>query len=64
MQKVWYRASKNAWYATILEGGRQKQVRLLKAPNDKHGRRLPPGATRGPLTGSAIPATPVNQDFH
>jgi integrase len=40
MHKVWYRTSKNAWYATILEGGRQKQVRLLQAPNDFHGRKL------------------------
>lgn len=40
MQKVWYRTSKNAWFATILEGGRQKQIRLVNAPNDKHGRKL------------------------
>src|SRR3954447_16375876 len=40
MQKVWFRKSKNAWFATILEGGRQKQIRLVNAPNDKHGRRL------------------------
>lgn len=40
MQKVWYRTSKQAWFATILEGGRQKQIRLLKATNDKHGRRM------------------------
>jgi integrase len=40
MQKVWYRTSKNAWFATILEGGRQKQIRLVNAPNDKNGRRL------------------------
>jgi integrase len=40
MQKVWYRKSKNAWYATILEGGRQKQIRLVNAPDDKHGKKL------------------------
>ena len=40
MQKVWYRKSKHAWFATILEGGGQKQIRLVTAPNDKAGRQL------------------------
>jgi integrase len=40
MQKVWFRKSKNAWFATILEAGIQKQIRLVTAPNDKHGKRL------------------------
>lgn len=40
MQKVWYRKSKNAWFTTILEGGRQKQLRLVNAPNDKYGKKL------------------------
>src|SRR6476646_4240489 len=40
MQTVWFRKSKNARFATILEGGRQKQIRLLNAPNDRHGRKL------------------------
>lgn len=40
MQKVWFRKSKNAWFATIVEQGRQKQIRLVNAPNDKHGRKL------------------------
>jgi hypothetical protein len=40
MQTVWYRTSKNAWFATILEGGRQKQIRLVNAPNDRHSRKL------------------------
>jgi integrase len=40
MQKVWYRKSKQAWFATILEGGHQKQIRLVNAPNDKQGRKL------------------------
>lgn len=40
MQKVWFRKSKNAWFATILEGGRQKQIRLVTAPNDRDGRKL------------------------
>jgi integrase len=40
MQKVWYRTSKNAWFATVLDGGKQKQIRLLQAPNDRHGRKL------------------------
>lgn len=40
MQKVWYRTSKNAWFTTLLEAGRQKQLRLVNAPNDKHGKKL------------------------
>jgi hypothetical protein len=40
MQTVWFRKSKNAWFATLLDGGRQKQVRLVTAPNDRHGRKL------------------------
>ena len=40
MQKVWFRKSKHAWFATLLEGGRQKQIRLVNAPNDKHGKKL------------------------
>ena len=40
MQKVWYRKSKNAWFATILEAGQQRQLRLVTAANDKHGRKL------------------------
>jgi hypothetical protein len=59
MQKAWYRSSKNAWFATILEAGRQKQIRLVTAPNDKDGKKLAePGAgswvktTRASLTSS------------
>jgi integrase len=40
MQSVWYRKSKNSWFATVLENGRQKQLRLVTAPNDKHGKKL------------------------
>lgn len=40
MQKVWFRKSKSAWFATILDDGRQKQIRLVTAPDDKHGKRL------------------------
>ncbi len=40
MQTVWFRKSKNAWFATILEGGNQKQIRLVNAPNDKNGKKL------------------------
>lgn len=40
MQKVWFRTSKNAWFATIVEHGRQKQIRLLNAPNTRDGKKL------------------------
>ena len=40
MQTVWFRKSKNAWFATLLENGRQTQVRLVNAPNDRHGKKL------------------------
>jgi integrase len=40
MQRVWYRKSKNAWFAYISEGGTRKQLRLLQAPNDRHGKKL------------------------
>jgi integrase len=40
MQKVWYRKSKQCWFATITEGGRQQQIRLVKAPNDRDGKKL------------------------
>ncbi len=40
MQKVWYRTSKNAWFTTLLESGKQKQLRLINAPNDRDGKKL------------------------
>lgn len=40
MQKVWYRKSKKAWFATILESGKQKQLQLLNAPNTRDGKKL------------------------
>lgn len=40
MQKVWFRKSKNAWFATIFEAGQQKQIRLVNAPNDRDGKKL------------------------
>ena len=40
MQKVLFRKSKNAWFATILESGQQKQISLVTAPNDKHGKMI------------------------
>jgi hypothetical protein len=40
MQKVWYRKSKNIWFATIVEQGRQKRLRLLNAPHTRDGKKL------------------------
>lgn len=39
MQKVWYRKSKHAWFATLRIGGKQQQIRLVTAPNDRDGRK-------------------------
>jgi integrase len=40
MQKVWYRTSKECWFATITNGGRQQQIRLISAPNNRDGKQL------------------------
>ena len=40
MQKVWHRKQTGCWYASIKEGGTYRQVKLVKAPNDKHGEKL------------------------
>jgi len=40
MQKVWYRTSKGSWYGTFTEQGHQKQIRLVKAPKTKEGKKL------------------------
>jgi hypothetical protein len=40
MQKVWYRASNNSWYATFTEGWCQKQRKLINGPNDNAHKRL------------------------
>lgn len=40
MHKVWYRASKGSWFVTFHEGGQRKQLRLVKAPKTREGRKL------------------------
>ncbi len=41
MQKVWYRKSTASWYTTFTgNGGEQKQMKLLKGPNDRAHREL------------------------
>jgi integrase len=39
MQKVWFRKSKNAWFATVRINGVQKQIRLVTAPDTNEGRK-------------------------
>ena len=39
MQRIWYRKNESAWYLTVRQQGKQKQIRLLQAPNDKEGRK-------------------------
>lgn len=50
MKKVWYRKSKYAWFATLLVGGSQKQIRLVNTPHPQlgpaEGRSLPRIASR------------------
>jgi integrase len=40
MQKVWFRSFDGWWYATLREGGVRKQIKLLKAPDSRDGRKL------------------------
>ena len=40
MQKVWFRTNDGWWYATLREDGRRAQIRLVKAPDDRHGKKL------------------------
>ena len=39
MQTVWFRKSKNAWFATVRINGVQKQIRLVTAPDTNEGRK-------------------------
>jgi hypothetical protein len=39
MQKVWFRSFDGSWYATLREGGVRKQIKLLKAPDTRDGRK-------------------------
>src|SRR4051794_23707406 len=40
MQKVWFRKSVGWWYATFTTNDGQKQLKLLKGPNDRAHRKL------------------------
>ena len=40
MKKVWFRKQTGWWCASIKEGGTYRQFKLVKAPNDKDGRKL------------------------
>lgn len=40
MQKVWFRKQTGWWYATVRESGGRKQIKLVKAPDSREGRRL------------------------
>ena len=39
MQRIWFRKSESAWYLTVQENGKQKQLRLLRDGNTKEDRR-------------------------
>jgi hypothetical protein len=39
MQRIWFRISESAWYLTVQENGKQKQLRLLRGVNPKEDRR-------------------------
>lgn len=39
MQKVWFRKQTGWWYASLREDGRYDQLRLVKAPNTRDGRK-------------------------
>lgn len=38
MHKVWHRKFDGWWYVTLTEGGARRQIKLLKAPNDKESK--------------------------
>jgi len=40
VKKVWFRKQTGWWCASIKEGGTYRQFKLVKAPNDKDGRKL------------------------
>jgi hypothetical protein len=40
VQRVWFRSQIGWWYASVKEGGTYKQFKLVKAPNDRAGRKL------------------------
>ena len=40
MHKVWHRAFDGWWYVTLSQGGTRRQIKLLKAPNDKESKSL------------------------
>lgn len=40
MQKVWFRKQTGWWYASIKESGTYQQIKLVKAPDDKDGKKL------------------------
>jgi integrase len=39
MQKVWFRKQTGWWYASIKESGTYQQIKLVKAPDDKSGKK-------------------------
>jgi integrase len=40
MQKVWFRKQTGWWYATVRKDGARQQLPLVKAPNDRAGKKL------------------------
>ncbi len=38
MQRIWFRTAESAWFLTIREDGKQKQLRLLKGENTREDR--------------------------
>lgn len=40
MQKVWFRVQTGWWYASLKEAGTYRQIKLVKAPDSREGRKL------------------------
>jgi hypothetical protein len=59
MQRVWFRAHDSNWYVTIREQGKQRQIKLLKAPNTKDGKRLAEQKLIEELTARSFQPDPV-----
>ena len=59
MQRIWYRKAESSWFLTVRENGRQKQLRLLRGPNDKETRRKAEEAAVRELATRPADSTPA-----
>jgi integrase len=63
MQKIWYRKGESAWFLTIKENGKQKQLRLLRGPNDRDTRKKAEGLAIQELANRKSDPTPATPSW-